>query len=191
MSRHDEAAALPLKQIAAASYFMPPEGEDAGLRSVASYHNARGGWSGGTHACLVEVDPETGVVDILRYAVGEDCGRMINPAIVEGQIRGGVAQGIGAAMLEEVHYDDDGAVLTDSYRSYLLPVATSVPRIDIAHVHAEPLHDADFRGVGEGGMIAAPPAVANAVADAIGVAGSVELPLSPNRVLDLLDRVGR
>ena len=191
VSPGNDAIAVPLGHVAAASYFMPPEGEDAGLRSVASYHGARGGWSGGTHACLVEVDPETGVVDILRYAVGEDCGHMINPAIVEGQIRGGVAQGIGLALLEDARYDDDGGFLADTYHSYLLPNATSVPRIDIAHVRGAPLHDADFRGVGEGGMIAAPPAVANAVADAIGAAGPLELPLSPNRVLDLLDRIGR
>jgi carbon-monoxide dehydrogenase large subunit len=189
--RGSPASAMPLAQVAAMSYFMTPEGEEPGLRSVAGYRGGPGGWSGGTHACLVEVDPETGIVQILRYVVAEDCGKLINPAIVEGQIRGGVAQGIGAALLEDGAYEEDGNFASSTYVNYLLPLSTNVPPIEIVHVEGGPMHEVDYRGVGEGGTIAALPAVANAVADAIGGLSAAELPLTPNRVLDLLDARSR
>jgi aerobic carbon-monoxide dehydrogenase large subunit len=177
---------LPLGQVARTSYFAPPAGEEPGLRTASSYRSGRGGWAGGTHVCVVEVDGETGGVEIRRYVVVEDCGKVINPAIVEGQVRGGVAMGIGIALLEDSRYDEDGnPALT--LMDYLLPSAMDVPRIEIEHVHGEPLHELDFRGVGEGGTIVAPPAVANAIADAIGGLDAIRLPLTPEIVLDQLD----
>jgi carbon-monoxide dehydrogenase large subunit len=178
---------LALAELAAAAYFAPPEGEEPGLPAVANFLEPPGGWSGGTHACVVEVDPETGVVEIVRYLVVEDCGALINPAIVDGQVRGGVAQGIGLALYEHANYDEDGNFLAASFMDYLVPTAMEIPRIEIEHLHGEELHEVAYRGVGEGGTIAAPAAVVNAVADALGGAQVNELPLTPERVLGLVD----
>jgi CO/xanthine dehydrogenase Mo-binding subunit len=107
-------------------------------------------------------------VHINRYVVVEDCGVLINPAIVEGQVRGGVAQGIGAVLLERSAYDDNGQFLAGSFMDYLLPTATEIPRIEIEHLQTVPLDaDVNFRGVGEGGMIVTPPTIGNAIADAL------------------------
>ena len=132
------------------------------------------GWSGGTHCCIVEVDVETGLVEIERYVVVEDCGLPVNPAIVEGQIRGGVAQGIGAVLLEHAAYGEDGQFLAAVVHG--LPAAHHRPScrsIEIHHVETfatDP--DVNFRGVGEGGMIVAPAAIVNAIEDALRRSGS-------------------
>jgi carbon-monoxide dehydrogenase large subunit len=118
--------------------------------------------------------------------VVEDCGPLINPAIVDGQIRGGVAQGIGLALYEHAAYDEDGNFLAGTFMDYLLPTAMEIPPIEIEHLHGEAHEEVPYRGVGEGGIIAAPPAVINAVADAIGRPIN-RLPLTPERVLALLD----
>ena len=145
-----------------------------------------GGWTCATHACVVEVDGETGAVRIPRYVVVEDCGRMINPAIVEGQIRGGVVQGLGQALLEHAAYDEDGQFLTATFMDYLVPTAVEAPSIEIEHLDVPDLGEHEFRGVGEGGALAAPAAVVNAVADALGVAVTT-LPLTPVAMLELVD----
>ncbi len=145
-----------------------------------------GGWTCATHVCVVEIDGETGAVRIPRYVVVEDCGRMINPAVVEGQIRGGVVQGLGQALLEHAAYDEDGQFLTATFMDYLMPTAADAPSIEIEHLDVPGLDEHEFRGVGEGGAIAAPAAVVNAVADALGVAVTT-LPLTPVAVLELLD----
>lgn len=181
--------AMPLAKVAGAAYFgsraRSVDGEP-GLQASGDFLQPEGGWSQATHACVVEIDPETGFVRIRRYVVVEDCGRMINPAIVEGQIRGGVAQGIGAALLEHAVYDEDGTFVTASFMDYLLPTAMDVPPIEIEHLESPGRSARDFRGVGEGGAMAAPPAVANAIADALGVPVT-SLPVTPTRVLELLD----
>ncbi len=161
--------------------------EEPGLQAVARFEQPEGGWTTATHVCFVEIDEATGITRIPRYLVVEDCGRMINPAIVEGQIRGGVVQGIGQAMLEHVAYDDDGQLLTATFMDYLLPTALDAPPIEIEHLAFEDLADDDFRGVGEGGAMAAPAAVVNAVSNALGrTAGT--LPLTPERILALRER---
>jgi carbon-monoxide dehydrogenase large subunit len=144
-----------------------------------------GGWAQATHCCEVEVDPATGKVDVTRYVVVEDCGTMINPAIVEGQIRGGVAQGIGGVLYERSAYGADGQFLASTFLDYLVPTACEVPEIEVHHLESPPTHEVNFRGVGEGGTIGAPAAVTNAIADAIGVA-LTESHLPPWRVLELL-----
>jgi len=126
-----------------------------------------GGWSQATHCCWVEIDVETGIVRIPRYLVVEDCGALINPAIVEGQIRGGVTQGIAGVLYEWAAYGDDAQPLATSFLDYLLPTAAEVPRIDIVHVESPPQGPIDFRGVGEGGAIGAPAALTNAIEDAL------------------------
>ncbi len=125
---------------------------DPSLEVAITYDGGQGGWSGGTHCAEVEVDPGTGLVRILRYVVAEDCGELINPAIVEGQVRGGVAQGIGAVLLERSAYDESGQFLSASFMDYLLPTATEVPRIEIEHLETVPLDaDVNFRGSAKAG----------------------------------------
>jgi aerobic carbon-monoxide dehydrogenase large subunit len=169
-----------------------PEGSDTTLKVTRSYDGGLGGWSGGTHCCLVEVDIDTGLVQIDRYIVVEDCGVPVNPAIVEGQVRGGVTQGIGAVLLERSAYGEDGQFLASTFMDYLLPTTTVVPNFEIHHVETilqDP--DVNFRGVGEGGMIVAPAAITNAIEDALAPFGVKvrEQHLPPSRILELLGTV--
>jgi len=141
-----------------------------------------------THLAMVEIDPDTYGVTVKRYVVAEDCGRIINPMIVDGQ--GAVAQGIGAALLEEVVYDDQGQCVTASLADYLVPVATNIPSIGIVHIEADlPNNIGGFRGMGEGGTIGAPAAIANAVSDALSPLGiEVDtLPVTPERIFRLVE----
>jgi carbon-monoxide dehydrogenase large subunit len=166
-----------------------PDGVDAELTASEVYDGGEGGWSGGTHCCFVEVDVETGFVEILRYVVVEDCGLPVNPAIVEGQVRGGVAQAIGAVLLEQSAYGEDGQFLAGTFMDYLLPSTTTVPNFEIHHVETV-LNDPDvnFRGVGEGGMIVAPAAIVNAIENALEPFGAQirEQHLPPARILEII-----
>ncbi|MDQ6817469.1 MAG: xanthine dehydrogenase family protein molybdopterin-binding subunit [Actinomycetota bacterium] len=138
-----------------------------------------------THACVVEVDGATGGVRVLRYVVVEDCGRIINPLVVEGQAHGAVAQGIGGALYEAVVYDADGQLLTASLMDYLIPTACDLIALELHHLEIPAPGSANgAKGVGEGGTLAPGAAIANAVADALGVEVN-ELPLSPERVRGL------
>jgi aerobic carbon-monoxide dehydrogenase large subunit len=162
---------------------------DANLEIVATFDGGEGGWSGGSHCAIVEVDAETGIVKVERYVVAEDCGALINPAVVEGQIRGGIAQGIGAVLLERSAYDEDGNFQSATFMDYLVPTACDIPRIEIEHLQTVPLDaDVNFRGVGEGGMIVAPPTVVNAIEDALSPFGVriYEQHLPPARILELI-----
>jgi aerobic carbon-monoxide dehydrogenase large subunit len=162
---------------------------DTDLQVEASFDGGEGGWSGGTHCAIVEVDVETGIVKIERYVAAEDCGALINPAVVEGQIRGGVAQGIGAVLLERSAYDADGNFQSATFMDYLVPTACDIPRIEIEHLETVPMDaDVNFRGVGEGGMIVAPPTMVNAIEDALAPFGVriYEQHLPPNRILELI-----
>jgi carbon-monoxide dehydrogenase large subunit len=184
---------LSLARLAEQVYLTPasrPAGVDTSLEASEEYTGAGitgSGWSGGTHLCQVEVDIDTGAVTILRYLVVEDCGRVINPAIVEGQIRGGVAQGIGGVLLERSAYDEDGQFLAGSFMDYLLPTATDVPVIEIEHLETGGDGDVDFRGVGEGGAVVAPATLTNAIEDALRPLGVriTEQHLPPSRLLEL------
>ncbi|HEX5587627.1 MAG TPA: xanthine dehydrogenase family protein molybdopterin-binding subunit [Acidimicrobiia bacterium] len=169
-----------------------PEGVDRDLEGTASYDGGMGGWSGGTHCCFVEVDIETGMVEIQRYVVVEDCGVPVNPAIVEGQVRGGVTQAIGAVLLEQSAYSEDGQFLAGTFMDYLMPTTTVVPNFEIHHLESVLLDpDVNFRGVGEGGMIVAPAAIVNAIEDALVTLGVRvrEQHLPPARILELLGTV--
>jgi carbon-monoxide dehydrogenase large subunit len=191
--------ALPLAQVATLAYMAPgrlPPDLDCDLQATDTFlgEGIEGsGWSGGTHLCTVEIDLATGHVTIGRYLVVEDCGRMINPAIVDGQIRGGVAQGIGAVLHERVAYDEDGNCLTGTLMDYMLPTATDVPEITIEHLDTDPHGEFGFRGVGEGGAIVSPAALTNAIADALAQFGSrvTEQHLPPAHVLELIDTASR
>jgi carbon-monoxide dehydrogenase large subunit len=188
------ASATTLSEIAraAATSDRLPDGMARELEVSQTFDGGEGGWSGGTHCAEVEVDPGTGLVHIHRYVVAEDCGELINPSIVEGQVRGGVAQGIGAVLLERSAYDEDGQYLSGSFMDYLLPTATEVPRIEIEHIETVPLDaDVNFRGVGEGGMIVSPPTLVNAIEDALAPFGVkiYEQHLPPRRILELIGAI--
>jgi carbon-monoxide dehydrogenase large subunit len=145
-----------------------PGGLSPGLGATVYFDPPGPTFSGAVHVALVEVDGETGGVAILRYALVEDCGPVINPTIVEGQIHGAVAQGIGEALLERVVYDDDGQLLTATLMDYALPTADGVPAFEIGHLETpSPAMPGGVKGMGEGGTIGAPAAIANAVADAL------------------------
>jgi carbon-monoxide dehydrogenase large subunit len=188
--RGDPASAIAVSEVArrAASGQFGAD-VDAKLEVEATFDGGEGGWSGGTHCAIVEVDVETGIVKVERYVATEDCGALINPAIVEGQIRGGVAQGIGAVLLERSAYGEDGSFQSATFMDYLMPTACDVPRIEIEHLETVPLDaDVNFRGVGEGGMIVAPPTVVNAIEDALSPFGVriYEQHLPPARILELI-----
>ena len=144
-----------------------PEGIDGGLEHAARFQAPPVTYSNATHVCTCEVDPATGLVTILRYIVSEDCGVMVNPMVVEGQIAGGVVQGIGGALYEEARYDLDGNPLTTTLMDYLIPTAAEVPLIEYGHIVTPSNTPGGHKGVGEGGAIAAPPCVLNAVNDAL------------------------
>ena len=167
-----DAPSVSFAELADIAYFQPyalPPGMPAGLEASGRYAPSIPMlWATATHVCTCEVDVTTGAVKLLRYIVGEDCGHMINPNVVEGQIAGGVVQGIGGALLEELAYDADGNPVATTFMDYLLPTAAEVPLIEYGHVEDAPSpNPGGYKGVGEGGAIGAPPAVVNAVADAL------------------------
>ena len=142
----------------------------------------------GLHLVALEADVETGALDIHRYAVAYDVGRAVNPQLVHGQIVGGLAQGLGGAVLEELAYDASGQLVSGSFMDYLLPTAGEMPevRVLITEDAPTPLNPLGVKGAGEGGTAAAGAVIANAVSDALGVEATV-LPLTPERVVDLAD----
>jgi carbon-monoxide dehydrogenase large subunit len=162
-----------------------PGGMDPGLEASAFVHVPQSTYSSGAHAAVVEVDPEVGSVRLLRYVAVDDCGTMINPMVVEGQVHGGIAHGIGNALLEEVVYDGAGQLVTGTLMDYALPRAGDVPPLEVHHVVTpSPLNPLGVKGAGEGGTLPAPAAIANAVADALGARGVeiTEMPLTRERL---------
>lgn len=161
-----------------------PEGELGTLDANAGF-DPPGTFSNATHGAVVEIDPETGEVRIDRYIVVEDCGVVINPMIVEGQVRGGVAQGIASALYEQLIYDDEGQLVTSTLMDYLIPTTTEIPSIEIYHLETpSEFSETGAKGMGEGGTIGAPGAIANAVADALSHLGIEvdRLPITPDRL---------
>jgi aerobic carbon-monoxide dehydrogenase large subunit len=159
-----------------------PEGE-AGTLDASAGFDPPGTFSNATHGVVVEIDPETGDVRIDRYVVAEDCGVMINPMIVEGQVRGGVAQGIAAALYERLVYDDEGQLVTSTLMDYLVPTATEIPPIEILHLETPcAFSETGAKGMGEGGTMGAPAAIACAVTDALAHLGIEidQLPMTPD-----------
>jgi carbon-monoxide dehydrogenase large subunit len=182
---------IDVRQLARAAYHQShrfPAIAETGLSAVASY-DPSGTFSNACHAAIVEVDIATGKVVVARFVIVEDAGLLLNPMIVEGQIHGGVAQGIANALYEEIVYDDSGNILTGSLADYLVPTLMEIPALEIHHLAT--VTDASVTGVkgmGEGGAIGAPAAVLNAVADALspfGI-GIFEMPITPQRILNLL-----
>ncbi|MFQ5614630.1 MAG: molybdopterin cofactor-binding domain-containing protein, partial [Anaerolineae bacterium] len=164
-------------------------GAEPGLEATDYFGPEMGATASGVHAMQVEVDPETMLVEIKRYVVVHDCGRVINPLILDGQIHGGVAQGIGNAFYEQLAFDENGQLLNASFMDFLLPTATDVPRVEIGHLETpSPLNPLGIKGAGEAGAIPTGALFAQAVENALADFGLeiLEIPLSPNRLFELL-----
>jgi carbon-monoxide dehydrogenase large subunit len=162
-----------------------PDGMEPGLRATELYDPPNFSWPNGAHCCVVEVDRDTGSVDIKRYIAVDDCGVQLNPMLVQGQVHGGVAQGIAEALFEEARYDEDGNLLTGTMTSYMIPGPPELPPFEVHDtVTPSPTNAIGVKGIGEAGTIAAPPAVINAVIDALAHLGvrNVERPATPERV---------
>jgi len=187
-----EEMTTPLAKIASAAYFeterLPP-GMEPGLTTQYRYRPPPIVFSNASHACVCEVDRDTGVVKVLRWVASEDCGVMINPGVVEGQIAGGVVQGIGGVLMEEIGYDEMGNPTAVTFKDYLLPTIADVPEIEYCHLVTPGENEGGFKGVGEGGAIIGPPTMVNAVADALAPFGArvLDLPLTPPKLLALMD----
>ena len=165
----------------------PPllEGEEPGLEATGYYSPPGSTWASGCHAAYVRVDPKTFRLEILKYVVVHDCGRVINPMVVEGQIEGGVAQGIAGAFYERLAYDEEGQLHNASFMEFLMPYATEIPPIEIGHIETpSPLNPLGVKGAGEAGVIPVGAVIASAVEEAIGVP-ITEMPLSPLRLFEL------
>jgi carbon-monoxide dehydrogenase large subunit len=168
-------------------------GAEPGLEATSYFGPESGTTASGVHAMIVEVDPETMLVEIKKYVVVHDCGRVINPLILDGQIHGGVAQGIGNAFYEQLVFDENGQLLNASFMDFLLPTALDVPRIEIGHYETpSPLNPLGIKGAGEAGAIPTGALFAQAVENALADFGLeiLEIPLSPNRLFELVDKKG-
>jgi len=166
-------------------------GEEPGLEAQRFFAPERATWASGQHAAVIEVDPQTGDVRFLRYVVVHDCGTLINPTIVEGQIHGGVAQGIGGALYERLQFDDNGQLVNASFMDFLMPTAMEIPDIEVVHLETpSPLNPLGVKGVGEAGTIPVAALVAEAVEDALAPFNVRvrEMPLSPARIRELLEQ---
>jgi carbon-monoxide dehydrogenase large subunit/6-hydroxypseudooxynicotine dehydrogenase subunit gamma len=189
----DPGAAVSLSAIASAAAEGSPvllPGEPAGLSAKARFDVSHMTYPYGVHMAVVEVDPSTGQVQVLRYLVAYEVGRAVNPMLVEGQLRGGAAQGIGGAILEEFCFDEGGQPLATTFMDYQMPTAAELPAIDVlvTEQHPAPGNPLGARGAGEGGVTAAGAAIASAVRDALQLPGSIQrLPLTPPRVRALAD----
>ena len=193
---HGPSSKVAIAEIAFAANARPdhlPAGMDPLLDNTATYEPADSGgvFAYGTHAVVVAVDPDSGITELLDYVVSEDCGTMINPMIVDGQVLGGIVQGIGTALYEEIPYDKRGQPLVSNLADYMVPCAPEIPNVRIEHLVTPALTtEYGVKGLGEGGAIAPPAAIANAVADAFADirANFNETPLSPRRVSEAIAR---
>jgi aerobic carbon-monoxide dehydrogenase large subunit len=164
-------------------------GTEPGLEATSYFGPHRGATASGCHACILEVDPETLQVEVKKYVVVHDCGRVLNPLIVDGQVHGGVAQGIGNAFYEQLVYDENGQLLNASFMDFLLPTALDVPRVDVGHEETpSPLNELGTKGAGEAGAIPVGALFAQALEDALAIPGLevLEIPLKPSRLWELV-----
>jgi len=160
---------------------------EPGLKETAFYDPTNFTFPAGTYVCEVEVDPETGKTEVIQFVAADDFGVIVNPMIVEGQVHGGITQGIGQALLENVIYDDNGQLLTASYMDYAMPRADDVPSYKLStHETVCPGNPMGMKGCGEAGAIGSPPALINAITDAIGN-NNLTMPATPARVWALIN----
>jgi aerobic carbon-monoxide dehydrogenase large subunit len=183
----DEQAQAATQFTMPSSFDTPPlDEEEPGLEAYGFYSPVGSVWANGMHAAIVETDPRTAEVKVLKYAVMHDCGNMVNPMVVEGQVHGGVAQGVAGALYERMAYDDDGQLQNASFMDFLMPFVTEVPeRIEMAHlVTPSPLNPLGVKGVGEAGIIPAAATIIAAVEDAEGFDIS-RAPIAPDDIFRL------
>ncbi|TDE27363.1 xanthine dehydrogenase family protein molybdopterin-binding subunit [Nonomuraea mesophila] len=186
----DDEAAKATQFSGAASSDRPPvaEGEEPGLEGRDYYSPIRSTFASGMHAAVVETDPDTAEIKVVRYAVVHDCGRLVNPMIVEGQIHGGVAQGIGGALYERMVYDAHGQLVNASFMDFLMPYATEIPHVETAHLETpSPLNPLGIKGAGEAGVIPVSAVIASALEDAEGIEID-RMPISPSELFELRER---
>ncbi|GER86025.1 aldehyde dehydrogenase [Dictyobacter vulcani] len=181
---------VPFKKVAAAantSNTLPP-GIEPGLETTVFFEPEACTFPFGTHICVVEVDQDTGEPEITRYVAVDDCGKQLNPLIVAGQVHGGIAQGVGQAMYEEVVYNEDGQLLTSTFMDYAMPIAPELPHFELGHtVTPTNVNPLGVKGVGEAGTIGSTPAVAAAIADALGVA-HIDMPLKSEKLWRIIHK---
>lgn len=168
-----------------------PPGMESGLEAQFRYQPPPMTFTSAANACVVEVDPMTGFVNIQRWISAEDCGTVINPAVVEGQISGGLAQAIGMVLLEEMPFDKQGNPLAATFKDYMLPAISDIPTFEFVHANTPSQSVGGMRGVGEGGAIVGPPTLVNAIADALSPFGelpdTLALPLTPTKILSVIE----
>jgi CO/xanthine dehydrogenase Mo-binding subunit len=165
----------------------PPvaDGDEPGLEATGYYSPPRSTFANGMHAAIVETDPDTAEIKILKYCVVHDCGTLINPRIVEGQIHGGVAQGVGGALYERMVYDEGGQLVNASFMDFLMPYATEVPVVETDHLQTpSPLNPLGIKGAGEAGVIPGSAVLAAAIEDAEGIP-ITRMPISPSELYEL------
>ncbi|MGH2625760.1 MAG: molybdopterin cofactor-binding domain-containing protein, partial [Anaerolineales bacterium] len=182
-----------IQEIAFAAYTNHPQGLEAGLEAVAYYDPPNLTFPFGSYICVVDIDKGTGEVKIRRFVAVDDCGNIINPMIVEGQVHGGLTMGLAPALYEEITYDDDGNIRGGSFMDYLLPTAMETPRWETANtVTPSPHHPLGAKGVGESATVGAPAAIANAVIDAMWHLGvrHIDIPITPWKVWKVLRQHG-
>ena len=179
--------ALTIQQIAQQAHTVKnlPKGMEPGLSAEATFEPSNFTFPFGTHICVVEIDPQTGSVEIKQYVAVDDCGKVINPLLVDGQVQGGIVQGLGQALYEQVVYDDHGQLLTGSLMDYALPRAADLPRLTLARTETPtPVNPLGIKGIGEAGTIGSTPAVVSAVVDALAPFGvtHIDMPLTPQKI---------
>jgi aerobic carbon-monoxide dehydrogenase large subunit len=187
--------AMSLADIATEAYIPGdlPEGMEAGLDEISFYDPENFVWPFGAHACVTEVDPETGKVEIVRWVAVDDCGPAINPLLIDGQIHGGAVHAIGQALYEQIVYDENGQLVTGSFVDYALPTAAEVPTFETDRTETRsPTNSLGVKGVGEAATIAATPAIVNSVIDALRPFGVnfIDMPLTPMRVFQAIQKGG-
>jgi carbon-monoxide dehydrogenase large subunit len=182
-----------MQEIAFAAYTNHPQGMEAGLEASAYYDPPNLTFPFGSYICVVDIDKDTGQVKIRRFVAVDDCGTIINPMIVEGQIHGGLTMGFAAAMLEEISYDENGNIHGGTFMDYLLPTAVETPKWETAKTTTpSPHHPIGAKGVGESATVGAPAAIVNAVVDALSHLGvtHIDIPITPWKVWSLLHEKG-
>jgi carbon-monoxide dehydrogenase large subunit len=183
---------MTLAEVAGAAY-VPinlPDGMEPGLNDQSFYDPDNFVFPFGAHACVVDIDAETGKIKVVRYVAVDDCGPAVNPLLIDGQVHGGITHGVGQALYERIHYDDDGQLVTGSFVDYALPTAAELPSYETDRTEtASPVNSLGVKGVGEAGTIASSPAVTNAVIDALRPLGVtyINMPLSPMRVWEAIE----
>jgi carbon-monoxide dehydrogenase large subunit len=158
---------------------------ESSLSAEATFEPSNFTFPFGTHICVVEVDTQTGCVEVKKYIAVDDCGKVINPLLVDGQVQGGIVQGLGQALYEEVVYDENGQLLTGSLMDYALPRAADLPRLTLARTETPtPVNPLGIKGIGEAGTIGSTPAVVSAVVDALAPFGvtHIDMPLTPQKI---------